>query len=204
MVKCSGIIDLCVKVSNPLFMKFKLNNVTSLTAARWAAAEGFDYISFNFDKSNINYIQPMMVAEICKWVTGIKCIGKFINTEPYVILDLYRLLNLDGVEIDLKTAENLLLDNSIPVIIQLDINTIQKGVEFRKIKNNILAFSWNDKEVVPLNFPLENGFISSKNNAVNNGKNIPFGIDFNASNETEPGLIDFEELENLINYWKNS
>ena len=98
-------------------MKYKLDNVTSLTAARWAAAEGFDYISFNFDKSNINYIQPMKVAEIRKWVTGIKCVGNFINTEPSIILDLYSLLNLDGIEIDLKIAEKILINNAIPSII---------------------------------------------------------------------------------------
>lgn len=185
-------------------MKYKLDNVTSLTAARWAAAEGFDYISFNFDKSNINYIQPMMVAEICKWVTGIKCIGKFINTEPTVILDLYKLLNLDGIEIDLETAENLLLDSSIPSIIELNKDTILNCEEFQKNSKDLIAFSLAFSDNFPTNFSFETSFVSSKINNTDAIKNEPFGISFNSTNETEPGLTDFEELENSINYWKNN
>ena len=201
MVKWLGIIDLCVKVSHPFFMKYKLDNVTSLTAARWAAAEGFDYISFNFDKSNINYIQPMMVAEICKWVTGIKCIGKFINTEPTVILDLYKLLNLDGIEIDLETAENLLLDSSI-LILQLSAENFEEGLEFAKHHANILAFSFQNIKIPEHNFLIKKSFISSKSEK-ETLQNKPWGISFESANETELGMVDFENLELALNYWKS-
>ncbi|MFM9944916.1 MAG: hypothetical protein ACKVQB_06750 [Bacteroidia bacterium] len=200
LVKRNEINDLCVKVSPFLLMIFKLDNVTSLTAARWAAAEGFDSISFNFDKSNPSYIQPMQVAEICKWVSGIRFTGSFLNVESSVILDLYDLLNLDAIEIDLKTAE-ILMNNDIPTIFCLEKNDFKSGLEFQKFNPHIFAFSLINETELPFDFPIEKSFISSKfeNNIL---QTIPFGISFNSANETEPGLIDFEELGISLNKWQ--
>lgn len=182
-------------------MIYKLDNITSLTAARWAAAEGFDYISFNFDKTDANYISPMKVAEIQKWVTGIKFTGKFLNVELAVILDLYKLLNLDAIEIDLKTAEILLLDHNIPTILHIEKDSVTKALEFQKIDKGVFAFYFLNESEIPSGIPLDRLFLSSKFKG-NLDVNPAFGISFDSANETEPGLVDFEELENSKNYWK--
>lgn len=184
-------------------MIYKLDNVTSLTAARWAAAEGFEYISFNFDKTDSSYISPMKVAEIRKWVTGIKFSGKFLNAEPSVISDLYTLLNLDAIEIDLKTAEILLMDHDIPSLLQIEKDSIVKAIEFQKINPNVFAFYCPDEIEVPTGLSVSTMILPSRFKG-NLGVNSPFGISFDSANETEPGLVDFEELEILKNHWKNS
>ena len=69
---------------------------------------------------------------------------------------------------------------------------------------DLIAFSLAFSDNFPTNFPFEKSFVSSKINNTDGIKNEPFGISFNSTNETEPGLIDFEELENSINYWKNN
>lgn len=182
-------------------MIFKLDNVTNLTAARWAAAEGFDSISFNFDKANANYIKPMLVAEICKWVTGMKFIGNFVNAELSVIQDLTNLLTLDAIETDLETAKKLVLVD-MSIILQLNPENFGEGLEFAKHNPNILAFSFQNNKFPEHNFPIEKSFIPSKirNEAL---KNKPLGISFDSANETEPGMVDFESLEIALNYWKN-
>jgi hypothetical protein len=182
-------------------MIFKLDNVTNLTAARWAAAEGFDSISFNFDKADANYIKPMLVAEICKWVTGIKFIGNFVNAELSVIQDLSNLLTLDAIETDLETAKKLALEDT-SLVLQLNTENFEEGLEFAKNNPNILAFSFQNNKIPEHDFPIEKSFIPSKirNETL---KNKPWGISFDSANETEPGMVDFENLELALNYWKN-
>lgn len=182
-------------------MIFKLDNVTNLTAARWAAAEGFDSISFNFDKADANYIKPMLVSEISKWVTGIKFIGNFVNAEISVIKDLNTLLILDAIETDVETAKKLDLEDP-SLILQLNAENFEEGLMFAKHHPNILAFSFQNNKIPEHDFPIEKCFIPSKirNEAL---KNKPWGISFDSANETEPGMVDFENLELALNYWKN-
>ena len=183
-------------------MNFKLDNVTSLTTARWAAAEGFTFISFNFDKNDTSYIPPMQVAEICKWINGVRFIGSFTNVETHVILDLYELLNLDAIEIDLETAESLLLDHSIPSILRLNTENLKQGLEFKKYNADVFAFSINTNEILPNALPVNESFLP-RNTVPELLEEMPFGINFNSENETEPGIVDFEELENSKNLWQS-
>lgn len=182
-------------------MIFKLDNITSLTTARWAAAEGFSYISFNFDKSDPNYIQPMEVVEICKWVTGLKIVGKFPFVETFIIKDLYELLKLDNIEIDLMTAETLLLNHPIPTILNVDENSWEHALEFRKHNSCVFAFAVQSNTVKEINFPSDECFIPS-DSLHTPGRKLPYGINFNSANETEPGIVDFEELSSRKEMWE--
>ena len=55
----------------------KLSKTLSLTEARFAAALGFDYIGFCFDKNDENYISPTKAKEIMSWVTGAEMVAEF-------------------------------------------------------------------------------------------------------------------------------
>ena len=182
-------------------MNLKLDNVTSLSAARWAAAEGFTFLSFNFDKYSSSYIAPMQVAEICKWINGVRFIGIFNNVEPLVIRDLYELLNLVAIELDLETAETLLINHNIPGILQLNSENLKQGLEFKKYNRDVFAFSVNCLDILLNSLPLETCFISQNTNpALLNV--MPYGINFDSENETEPGIANFENLENSKNLWQ--
>ncbi len=182
-------------------MYFKLDNVTNLTAARWAAAEGFDFISFNFDKNHVDYVSPMVAVEISKWVVGPKFIGRFDNACMQTVCDIYDLLNLDAIEIDLTTAEKFSIADTPPIILQLNSQNFSKGLEYGKYNTNVFSYSDSDTLNQKANFPIESFFIPSWPHLLNLPK-IPFGINFNASNEKEPGILNFDELENSKEFWK--
>lgn len=181
-------------------MKFKLDNVTNLTAVRWAAAESFSFVSFNFDKDNAFYIEPGLVAEICKWVKGVKFIGLFNNMEPDEIISQYKLLNLDGIETNLSTAQNILQTCSIPCILQPDPHNLKACIEFKKQKGDVFAFSLRGNPALEDELLHKNCFIQS-NNSPDRIKNEIFGINFDSEIETEPGILDFEKLESDKKKW---
>jgi len=182
-------------------MHFKLENITNLTTARWAAAEGFSYLSFNFDKTSGSYIQPMQVVEICKWITGPYYIGCFGNQEPAVIKDIYDLLPLDFVEINLATAKEILLQIEIPCILCINSHDLSEAIELQKNHKSIKAFSLiNIVDMTP-DFPMELSFLPQNLNVSLNTKK-PYGINFNSENESEPGLVDFEKLESALEKWR--
>jgi phosphoribosylanthranilate isomerase len=182
-------------------MLFKLDNITNLTSARWAAAEGFDAISFNFDKSNINYITPMKAVEICQWISGLKVVGNFKNLTPSAILDIYNLLNLDAIEIDLTLTDELLLNQQVPIILSVESSGFIKELDFEKLYPFLLAFSYNSNSNVSDNYPIEKSFFPSIFSPQKLSK-VPFGINFDSANETEIGIADFEELEFFKQKWE--
>jgi len=183
-------------------MNFKLNNISSLSQARWASAEGFTFIAFNFDKSDENYIKPMAVAEICGWVVCPSIVASFANTELDVIKDIYQLLNIDYLEIDLLTAEKLLPYHNYPSILKLDENNFQEGLAFRRSNKNILAFSLQSKNIPLSDLPLDMCFLPSDFKSLN-VKELPYGVNIYPEKEIEPGIFDFEILENSKNHWLN-
>lgn len=183
-------------------MNFKLNNVSSLSQARWAAAEGFAFIAFNFDKTDANYIKPMVVAEICNWVACPNLVASFENTELEVIKDIYKLLNIDYLEIDLSTAEKLLPYHNYPIILKLDETNYKEGLAFRRSNKNILAFSLQSKNIPLSDLPLDMCFLPSDFNSLN-VKELPYGINIYPEKEIEPGIFDFEVLEHSKNQWLN-
>jgi len=181
-------------------MLYKLNNVTNLSAARWAAAEGFDYISFNFDKSNINYIQPMEVLNICKWVPGLKFIGDFSKVDFSYINEIHQMLLLDGLEIDFETVKNLENSHS-KIFIKSTQENINEVMNFVNISKMDCVINFQKESKILASYPLEKWFIPSnaKQFIINN---IPLGVNFDSANEIEPGLLDFEELNNALECWK--
>ncbi len=183
-------------------MYFKIDNVTNLTAARWAAAEGFDFIAFNFNKDHMDYIKPMMAAEICKWVVGPKFIGCFDNANAQSVLDIFDLLNLDAIEIDLPTAESFSNIDTPPILLKLNSQNLLIGLEFGKYNKNVFAYSSYDELNNEMNIPLELFFMPSLPNLGFFHK-TPFGINFNASNEIEPGILNFDELEQSKEFWRS-
>ena len=175
-------------------MLYKLDNITNLTSARWAAAEGFDAISFNFTKTNSNYIQPMKVVEICQWISGLKTVGIFNDVDPASILDIYNLLKLDAIEIDLTLADQLILNQEVPIILRIENNKFEKELAFEKFYPFLLAFSSNLNSDIPINFPVEKSFIPS-NILPQQLIKTPYGINFDSALETEIGVANFEELD---------
>ena len=74
-------------------MIFKLDNVSDLSMARWAAAEGFSYITFNFERDSNYYISPQNASQISGWISGPKIVARISMDELNQIQDIYEILN---------------------------------------------------------------------------------------------------------------
>jgi len=182
-------------------MQFKLDNVTNLTTARWAAAEGFSYIGFTFDKTDKHYIAPMLAIEIGKWVSGVKFVAKVTNLEIEVIKDLYELLSMDFFEVDYITAEKVLANGSIPFIVSLDQSNINSAIGLDTFTKSVFAYSYQSDEPVLDKRLLDKCFIPSHFDASLLSK-PPFGVNFSSAIELEPGMVDFDELTDSKQYWE--
>lgn len=184
-------------------MKWKLNNVMSLTAARWAAAEGIDYISFNFDPMHEAYISPLKVEEICKWVKGIKTVGFFNNTEPALVIDYFATLQLEFIELGLEMAERTLPIKSVPTILHLKEKSLKEALGFAKYYDCIAMFCIEEECLDLKEVPFHKTFVNSGLDPDHiNPK--PFGITLNSGIETAPGMMNFEALESHISKWSNT
>ena len=63
--------------------KVILSNVTNLSDARYASGMGVDYIGFNINPENDQYVTPEQVKMITEWLSGVSIIGNIENLEEY-------------------------------------------------------------------------------------------------------------------------
>ena len=84
---------------------------------------------------------------------------------------------------------------------RIDENTFEKGLEFQNHNKNIVAFSVKNPIILPSDFPLNFCFIDSDSPINSINYTSPFGINFSSESELEPGVVDFEKLENDLLEW---
>ena len=180
-------------------MQFKLDDVMSLTAARWAAAEGFDWVSFNFDKEATSYLPPFKANEIITWVKGPEFIGRCLNTEIQTIVDIYELLHLKAIETSLNRAETLVYNHEIPVFIQVNVQNLNQAITLANQQPLVLGLVFDSAETFNHSKGYSFGFVNADLNMVEN----PFGVNFSAPPELETGFTDFENLEKSVDLWKS-
>jgi phosphoribosylanthranilate isomerase len=75
-------------------MKLRLSDITNLTDARYAAAEGFDWIGFNFIVDTPHVINSLKAKEIKGWLSGPTYFGKFNGKDLSEIRGIAAILSL--------------------------------------------------------------------------------------------------------------
>ena len=180
-------------------MQFKLDDVMSLTAARWAAAEGFDWVSFNFDKDSSSYLPPMKANEIMNWVKGPEFIGRGFKSEIQSLVDIYNLLHLAAIETEFEQAETLIFNHEIPVFIHTTPWNFEKTIALSIQQPLVRGLIVNSVDTQKL----AEGYMQCFFNADLPVLGSPLGVNFLAPPEHETGFTDFETLENSVDLWKN-
>lgn len=139
--------------------KVKANSITNLTDARYFAAWGVEWLSFNFDSGADTYITPQNMMAIKEWVDGVKIVGAFQLHDTPAIQQAIQNLDLDYIQAGLFTPIEVIMDlaNRPPLIKELIIgpNEVPAGLneiietfaphtawyQFNFAKNGI---SWTD------------------------------------------------------------
>jgi len=188
-------------------LKFKISNVTNLQDARYSAAVGFDYISFNLIRGNPRKLEPPMIWNLVNWLEGPEFVLES-NQDSMDELKLvgesfhYQYINLPLEDWNLEQAAHLpsiilIVDNEAdPVELRSKVNKAQAaGLE---LKFEVLLKSVDEIETFSDIFPhifinlqdIETLALLVKDNAFN-----PYGVSLREEAEEKDGLLDFERID---------
>lgn len=184
-------------------MIFKLDNVSDLSMARWAAAEGFSYITFNFERDSIYFISPQNASQICGWISGPKVVVRISIDELNQIQDIYKILKFDVLEMDLSTFQTMQGFETFPVILRTGKDTFELALSTQNSNPQIIALSLEessfifDKEYYPKCL-LPNADDASKFGC------FPLGVHLNAGRQNEPEFELFDFFEKSRYTWSKT
>lgn len=163
-------------------------NITNLTDARYFAAWGVNYISFNIIQNSDFYINEADIKEIKEWVEG-----------PQILLET------NALEFD-ELADGFILDNiysSLPIVkesfFRTSLSEIQKGLPAGKYIIDV-----QPDEIDILN-DLETGhldlYINIQNLTIDQIADLSeYGLVVQGGEEEKVGVKSFDELDEVYEY----
>jgi phosphoribosylanthranilate isomerase len=193
----------------------KINKVSNLADARYCAGMGVQMLGFCLDKHQTNFIEAKKAQEIASWVVGVKIVGE-ISSEIASDLSDYPLamLEVDNPQLinDLAQSEQhqhapliyrIVIDNE-ETLAQLSetLGTYHTYVDYFLLESSLLKL--NPRIIAILSnlcasFPILLGFGIDKLNVIAMLNQIsPRGIAFDAGKATNAGMLDFEELIEIL------
>lgn len=175
--------------------KIKLSRLNNLSDARFAAASGIEYISFCFDQLNERYISPAHAKQIMDWLSGVECIGEFINEPVETINEVCKLINLHLVQVKGNYTPEDIAGIKVPVIWEIDDNgAVPPGVFAVQViyQNGIPSLAQSVKTI----FHFTNETTQTIKGVIQTHR--PFAISFTGGDEDKPGLRDFSELSDVL------
>lgn len=127
----------------------KASDVSSLTSARFFAANNFDWISFNFQEA----YQLERIKEVISWIEGPLFLGYFDNNTNWdQIFEVVSSLNLSAIEFDFNGDFNYIsqIEHYLPnVSLFLRIKTNQIDLVQNNISGNVNLVVYGDcKEAI--------------------------------------------------------
>lgn len=199
-------------------MKIKICGLTNKVDALNAIALNVDALGFIFYEHSPRYISPEKVEEfILDLPPFINTIGVFVNASADHISNIVKRCKLNGIQLHGSEPPEFCLQFSVPVIKAIPIRDLDDIKIIRKYKgcvNGILldtkaenvhggtgkTFDWGlaiaAKEYeTPL---ILSGGINAKNIEKALKMVSPYGIDICSGVEKEPGIKDYNKMQELI------
>lgn len=185
--------------------KVILSNVTNLSDARYASGMGVDYIGFNINPENDQYVTSEQVKMITEWLSGVSIIGNIENLEEYNP-DEYntRFIQSNNRSI-VEQADNSIFTLDFNIDDQARIHQI-----LSELKDKVAFFVLNVEEAVLVSHTnvlttmckVFNIFIST--NYVDKIIDLtlneiePMGIVIYGSKEEQPGLSSYDGIADIL------
>lgn len=205
--------------------KVKICGITNLEDARFASGAMVDYLGFIFTESSPRYIDPEKAGAIVNWVEGPEKVGVFMN-QP--LDDVNVLAKFSGIDlVQLHGNETIeycqLIEKPIIKVIHVGESSTKKEIEtqvalYSEVADYLLfdtkangkfggtgkTFDWSLLNEIADDIPF---FLAGGLNPENVSQAIetvqPFAVDLNSGVEEEPGLKDFEKIEQLMENLKS-
>lgn len=205
--------------------KVKICGITNLEDARFASGAMVDYLGFIFTESSPRYIDPEKAGAIVNWVEGPEKIGVFMN-QP--LDDVNVLAKFSGIDlVQLHGNETIeycqLIEKPIIKVIHVGESSTKEEIEtqvalYSEVADYLLfdtkangkfggtgkTFDWSLLDEIADDIPF---FLAGGLNPENVSQAIetvqPFAVDLNSGVEEEPGLKDFEKIEQLMENLKS-
>lgn len=92
-----------------LKLTVKASGVTNLTDARYFAARECQWLGFNMEPGNEQFIEPQQLMAIAGWVDGVKIVGEFGQQSVEEIKHLIENIPLDAVQLNMLTPPETLV-----------------------------------------------------------------------------------------------
>lgn len=185
--------------------KVILSSVTNLSDARYASGMGVDYIGFNINPENDQYVTHEQVKMITKWLSGVNIIGNIDS------LDVHE---TNEYKTDfIQTSNKTVVEKSDNTIFTLDFNTNDQSKSLQLLSENkdkvsFFILNVEEPDILPYKTELSNLckdfniFISS--NFVDEIIDItlneikPMGIVIYGNKEEQPGLSSYDGIADIL------
>ena len=187
----------------------KINAVNNLSDARYCAGMGVEMMGFSISENHERFLSTDKINGISGWISGIKIIAEsYLGEDPKTVIAAADKISAQALEID-ASFYNLSVFENRNLICRTDLN------DLKKVKNNIpsnavLHLKLTKSDVKEL---VEIAKICSERETLLNVSELglneieillketkPFGISLDGGNELSPGLRDFEDLANVLEY----
>lgn len=186
-------------------MQIRLSDITNLTDARYAAAEGFDWVGFNFLNGHPHFISALKAQEIKGWLSGPVYFGKFSGADSAEVQGICALLQLDAIEIPLETYQIDYFKAAPFIFLDAGMNEVGRLLEFESTHPELFgAAAWislNPLTQKP-GLPIFTRCHSLKDLDLVITSD-PEGIDLAGTDELQPGLSDWESIDAIVSSLRN-
>lgn len=200
--------------------RVKICGITQLEHARYASGAMVDFLGFIFYDKSPRYIQPEKAGAIANWLEGPQKVGVFVNQPLDDVNHIALISGMDLVQLHGEEPPEYidLLDK--PVIKSFRIQPQMTESDLRKMIDPYLShaeyllfdafdekeyggtgktFDWDILQAIGEEIPFFlAGGISAQNvrKAISNVQ--PFAVDVSSSLESQPGVKDFDKMDEFI------
>ncbi|MBV6642601.1 MAG: hypothetical protein KI791_17920 [Cyclobacteriaceae bacterium] len=186
----------------------KINQVSSLSDARYCAGMGVDVLGFSLVAGNPSYVDPQQFKEITQWVSGPKFAGEFDSASVDQIKLASVDYSLDFIEISSPDYLETVAELNIPIILK---STVSSESDLEKL-SEIVSFGGDFLQYLHLEIDhskldeFNNGLsqlntplvLHTNDPAANLDQLLKHGISLTAKQEEQTGLQDYGEIMDVL------
>jgi len=200
--------------------KLKVCGLTSLEDARFVSGALAHYLGFIFYKGSPRHITPAKAGAIINWIEGPECVGVFVNEPLDDVNAVARQTGIDYVQLHGEETPSYcqLIEKPLIKVIHItdsdEPEAIAKKIEpYRKVADYFLfdtktedqwggtgqTFDWQILEKITRDIPFFlSGGLNPRNVRLACQQVRPYAIDISSGLESEPGIKDFDKVEELM------
>ena len=187
--------------------KVLINQVNNLSDARYCAGMGVDYLGFNVEEGQSNYLAPEPFKEMTSWVSGPEFVGEFNNSNLEEIINISSTYSIKAVQVSNLELVKELHNLDYSVIVDLPSKSFNR--ELAETRSSFVsAFmlrleTYEEEELgriasLAADFPIIlGGDISTQH--LESILEKPFqGIAMQGGDEVKPGYREFDEMADIL------